>query len=196
MLLEPGASGLGCDWTVGDVTREHALGALDLARVLRGQPVVRVHEQREEPERLCGKDDLVPPVPRDVSDGGVAHVGVGPVHVAERSQGHRLESERAVVAQEEEVAKTTFKDVYAAIKERLGRDPKGKQAVEEFEADPTKGAADLERALTERLKTDAELVRLLATALEESGTYETGSLVGKIEAERVVVAKKIDTVNM
>jgi hypothetical protein len=96
----------------------------------------------------------------------------------------------------EELAKSTFKDAYAALKERLGRDPEGKKAVEKFEADPAEGAAKLQKALTKRLATDAELVRLLAEALEKSGTAETGSLVGKIEAEKVVVAEKINTVRM
>lgn len=96
----------------------------------------------------------------------------------------------------EELAKSTFKDAYAALKERLSRDPEGKKAVEKFETNPSAGAPELQKVLAEHLVTDAELMRLLAAALEKSGTAEPGSLVGKIEAEKVVFAEKIDTVNM
>jgi hypothetical protein len=96
----------------------------------------------------------------------------------------------------EEVAKTAFKDAYQAIKERFSRKPEKQSALEKFEKNPSTGAPVFQSALAEHLATDTELIRLLATALEESGSVPAGSLVGKIEAEKVVVANKIDTVNM
>lgn len=96
----------------------------------------------------------------------------------------------------EEVAKTAFKDVYTAIKKRLFQKSQGKATVEKFEQNPTEGAPAMQAALAEQLSSDPELIRLLAEALEKSGAAAPGSLVGKIEAEKVVVANKIDTVNM
>jgi len=53
-------------------------------------------------------------------------------------------------------------------------------------------------ALAEHLATDAELVRMLAETLEKFGAAPPSSpLVGKIvNAEKIVVANKIDTLNM
>jgi hypothetical protein len=96
----------------------------------------------------------------------------------------------------EELSKTVFKDVYAAIKDRLSGARKSKEAVEQFEQDPTEGASALQAALADQLAHDKDLARMLAEALEKSGVAAPGSLVGKIEAEKVVVANKIDTVNM
>ena len=96
----------------------------------------------------------------------------------------------------EALAKTVFKDAYAAIKERLSKKPEGKAAVEKFEHNPTEGTPALQAELARQLATDTGLARLLAEALEKSGAAAPGSLVGKIEAEKVVVAKNIDTVNM
>jgi hypothetical protein len=96
----------------------------------------------------------------------------------------------------EEVAKTVFKDAYAAIKKRLSRHPEGKETLKRFEVSPASGADDLQRNLTELLTADAELIKLLVEALQKSAAVEHGSLVGKIEAEKAVVADKIDAVNM
>ena len=96
----------------------------------------------------------------------------------------------------EEVAKSVFKDAYATLKERLGRDPESNRVVESFEADPAKGAPNLLKALTAQLATDTELLRLLAEALEKSAAVNLGSLVGKVEAKKVIVTGKIDTVRM
>ncbi len=96
----------------------------------------------------------------------------------------------------EEVAKTSFKDAYEAIKERFSKKSEKQSALEKFEKNPSAGAPAFQSALAEHLATDAELIRLLATALEKSGSVPAGSLVGKIEAEKVVVANKIDTLNM
>jgi hypothetical protein len=94
------------------------------------------------------------------------------------------------------LAPTILKDAYNAIKERLRSEPSGKAALEKFEKNATDGAPALQAELAKRLATDPELVRLLAEALEKSGAAKPGSLVGKIEANKVVVAHKIDTVNM
>jgi hypothetical protein len=96
----------------------------------------------------------------------------------------------------EELSKTVFMDVYTAIKERLSGTRKSKEAVEQFEQDPGEGAPAFQAVLADQLAQDKELMRLLADALEKSGAAPAGSLVGKIEAEKVVVANKIDTVNM
>ncbi|MDZ7359827.1 MAG: hypothetical protein ONB46_03745 [candidate division KSB1 bacterium] len=96
----------------------------------------------------------------------------------------------------EEVSKTAFKDAYQAIKKRFAKKPEQQSALEKFEKNPATGAPTFQAALAEHLATDDELIRLLATALEKSGSAPVGSLVGKIEAEKVVVAEKINTVNM
>ena len=96
----------------------------------------------------------------------------------------------------EELSKTVFKDVYTAIKERLSGTRQSQEAVEQFEQNPTQGTPALQSALADQLAHDQELTRLLVEALEKSGAAPSGSLVGKIEAEKVVVANKIDTVNM
>jgi len=96
----------------------------------------------------------------------------------------------------QKLAETALSDVYTAIKERLRREPSGKAALEKFEQSPNEGALALEAELVKRLATDAELARLLAESLEKSGAAAPGSLVGRIDAQKVVVAKKIDIVNM
>ena len=102
-----------------------------------------------------------------------------------------------IVKGAEEVAKTAFKDAYQAIKERFSKKPEKQSALEKFEKNPSSGAPAFQSALAEHLATDAELIRVLARALEKYGSVPAGSLVGKIEAEKVVVANKIiGTVNM
>ena len=96
----------------------------------------------------------------------------------------------------EALGKTFLNDAYTAIKERLSKRPESKSAVKKFEQNPIEGAPALQSELGKHLAGDAELVRLLAEALEKSGAAKPGSLVGKIEAEKVVVAKNINTVNM
>lgn len=96
----------------------------------------------------------------------------------------------------EEVAKTVFKDAYQTIKDRLTKKPESKNAVEKFEQNPGTGATAFQSVLAEHLANDAELVRMLAEALEKSGATAPGQLVGTINAQKVVVANKIDTLNM
>jgi hypothetical protein len=94
------------------------------------------------------------------------------------------------------LAPKVLNDAYNAIKERLRSGPSGKLALQRFEQNATEGAPALQAELAKRLATDPELVRLLAESLEKSGAVKPGSLVGKIDANKVVVAHKIDTVNM
>lgn len=95
-----------------------------------------------------------------------------------------------------EVAKTAFKDTYTAIKIRLGKKPEGEKAIKEFEKNPKEGATLLQSELARHLETDEELVSMLKEALEKAEITVQGALVNKIEAEKVVVANKIDTVHM
>jgi hypothetical protein len=94
------------------------------------------------------------------------------------------------------LAQTVLNDAYTAIKERLRSEPSGKAAIERFEQNVNEGAPALQAELAKRLASDSALVRLLAESLEKFGAAPRGSLVGKIDAEKVVVAEKIDTVNM
>ena len=96
----------------------------------------------------------------------------------------------------EEVAKSAFKDAYQAIKARLTRNPESRKVIENFEADPEKGATELQSTLSEHLISDDELFIRIAESLEKAGMLNSGSLAGKIMAEKVVIAKKIGTVNM
>ncbi len=96
----------------------------------------------------------------------------------------------------EEVAKSAFKDTYEAIKARLTRTPKSRKAIENFEINPKKGATDLQSAIAEHLVPDQELFLLIVESLEKAGMLKSGPLAGKIMAEKVVIAKKIGTVNM
>lgn len=50
--------------------------------------------------------------------------------------------------------------------------------------------------IAQRLQADAELARKLTELLQQSQTGAASTLVGSINAEKVVVAEKIDTVNM
>ena len=88
----------------------------------------------------------------------------------------------------EELGKTVFNDAYTAIKERLSKKPESKSAVEKFEQNPSEGAPALRSELGNHLAGDAELALLLAVALEKFGAAAPGSLVGKIEAQQVIVA--------
>ena len=94
------------------------------------------------------------------------------------------------------LAGTVLDDAYKAVKRRLCSEPSGKQAIEKFEQNAPGGATALQNELAKWLARDPVLVRLLAESLERSGAATSGSLVGKIEADKVVVAHKIDTVNM
>ena len=96
----------------------------------------------------------------------------------------------------EEVAKSAFKDAYEAIKARLTRNPESRKVLEKFEANPEKGAAELQSTLSEHLVSDDKLFIRIAESLEKAGMLNSGTLAGKIIAEKVVIAKKIDTVNM
>jgi hypothetical protein len=96
----------------------------------------------------------------------------------------------------EVLAPVVLKDAYSAIKERLCGDPSGKVAIERFEQNAMEGAPVLQAELARLLAADTDLARAVAEALEKSGVVKSGSLVGKIEANKVVVAHKIDTVNM
>ena len=96
----------------------------------------------------------------------------------------------------QKLADTALSDVYTAIKEHLRGELSGNAALEKFEQNPSEGALALQAELAKRLSVDADFVRLLAESLEKSGAAASGFLVGKINAQKVVVAKKIDTVNM
>ena len=96
----------------------------------------------------------------------------------------------------EELGKSVLNDAYVAIKQRLSKKAESKAVIEKFEQNPSEAAPTLQAELAKQLAADDELVRLLAEALEKSGAAAPGSLVGKIKAKNVVVANKIDTVNM
>ncbi|MCP4298222.1 MAG: hypothetical protein GY786_21765 [Proteobacteria bacterium] len=96
----------------------------------------------------------------------------------------------------EEVAKSAFKDAYQAIKTRLTRTPESQKVIENFEADPEKGATELQSTLSEHLVSDDKLYVMIVDALAKAGTLKNHPLAEKIIAEKVVIANKIDTVNM
>jgi len=96
----------------------------------------------------------------------------------------------------EEVAKSVFKDAYGKIKDRLQSNPEGKKTLQKFEQNPAEAAPELMRLLTQQMLLDEKLTQLLAEALKKSEAVNLEALVGKIEAEKVVVASHIDTVNM
>lgn len=75
------------------------------------------------------------------------------------------------------------KDTWAKIKAlfRWKRDPQ-----------PTQ----LAPAVAQRLQGDQELAKQIVTLLQQQPTGTPSSLVGSIDAEKVVVAQKIDVVNM
>ena len=56
--------------------------------------------------------------------------------------------------------------------------------------------AEFAPTIAQRLQADAELARKLTELLQQSQTGTASTLVGTINAEKVVVADKIDTVNM
>jgi hypothetical protein len=101
-----------------------------------------------------------------------------------------------VAAGATEIAKTAFKDAYAVLKERLKKKPEGEQAIEKFEANPAEGKDDLQKQLTQLIETETDLAHLLQEALENYNQGSRAPLVGKVEAQKAVIADKIDTVNM
>lgn len=96
----------------------------------------------------------------------------------------------------EEFAKSALQDAYQAIKIRLTRNPESRKVLENFEANPGNGATELQSAIGEHLVYDDELFVRIAESLEKAGMLNSSSMAGKIIAEKVVIAKKIDTVNM
>lgn len=101
-----------------------------------------------------------------------------------------------VAAGATEIAKTAFKDAYTAIKERLKKKPEGKQAIEKFEANPTEGKDELQKQLTQLIETDQDLARQLQEALENYRQGSQAPLVERVEAEKVIIAKNINTIKM
>lgn len=101
-----------------------------------------------------------------------------------------------VAAGATEIAKTAFKDVYTVLKERMKKKPEGKQAIEKFEANPAEGRDDLQKQLTQLVENEPDLGLLLQKALEKYSQGSRSPLVENVEAEKVVIADKIDTVNM
>jgi len=93
-----------------------------------------------------------------------------------------------------EVANTDFKDVYASIKEKLSRNPEEGKIIEQFEKDPSRGADAFQALLIEHISIDQELMKQLIEALQIPKTRS--SLVGKVEAKNVVIADKIDKIDM
>jgi dipeptidase len=96
----------------------------------------------------------------------------------------------------EEVTKSVFKDAYEKIKDRFSTDQESKKALEEFEKKPAEAAPELLKILTNQMMIDEKLTQLLAETLKKSKVVNLEALVGKVEAEKVVVASHIDTVNM
>jgi len=96
----------------------------------------------------------------------------------------------------EEVAKSGFKDAYGKIKDRLKSKPESKKILEEFEKNPAEAAPEMLKLLTQQMLIDEKLMQLLAETLNKSEAVNLEALVGKVEAEKVVVASHIDTVNM
>lgn len=75
------------------------------------------------------------------------------------------------------------KDTWAKIKSLFG-----------WKRDPEPGV--LAPAVAQRLHNDPELVRQVLAVLREHAPETASALVGSIDAEKVVVATKIDVVNM
>ena len=50
--------------------------------------------------------------------------------------------------------------------------------------------------LTQQMLIDEKLTQLLATVLSKSDAVNLKALVGKVEAEKIIIASHIDTVNM
>jgi hypothetical protein len=96
----------------------------------------------------------------------------------------------------EEVVKTAFKDAYQAIKARLTRNSKSRKAIENFEANPEKGAAELQSTLSEHILSDDKLFVKVVDSLEKAGTLKNHPLAGEIIAEKIVIAKNIENLYM
>jgi hypothetical protein len=96
----------------------------------------------------------------------------------------------------EEVAKSSFKDVYDKIKDRLQGHPESKKTLEAFEKNPVEAAPDMLKELTNQMLSDTKFTQLLGTALSKSNVINLEALVGKVEAEKVIIAQYIGTVNM
>lgn len=93
-----------------------------------------------------------------------------------------------------DLANSAFHDVYLNIKQKLSTKTEGKNVVERFEKNPTGGAEDFQALLARHLNDDHELMGQLRDALDKSTAYS--SLTGEINAKNVVVAQKIDNLNM
>ena len=96
----------------------------------------------------------------------------------------------------EEVAKSVFNDSYDKIKERLLNVPEHKETLDRFEKNPVEAAPDMLKLLTQQMLIDEKLTQVLATTLSKSDAVNLEALVGKVEAEKIVIASHIDTVNM
>jgi hypothetical protein len=98
-----------------------------------------------------------------------------------------------------ELAGTTLKDAYEAIKDRLSRTPEEKQVVEKFEKGPVENSNEFQMLLSKHLEKDEELRTLLTTSLEKmkNPPVEMGNVnVNQIHAEKVIVAQKVDKIDM
>lgn len=96
----------------------------------------------------------------------------------------------------EEVAKSIFKDAYTAIKDRLSKKPRTKELVDKFEQDPARGGAELQPALAEHLAADADLAGLLNDVLEKQRALQQQAMVNQVDAENVIIAQQIQTLNI
>ena len=93
-----------------------------------------------------------------------------------------------------EVADSAFKDIYALVKEKLSRKPEEQKIVEEFEKDPSEGAPAFQELLVQHLQGDLVLKNQLVEALQHLKT--NSPLVNKVDAKNVVIAQKIDKIDM
>ena len=91
----------------------------------------------------------------------------------------------------EEVAKSVFKDAYAKLKETIAGKPEAEKSLEKAGT-----STDLQPLLEQQFARNQELQLAFARALEAAGHAPKGQLVGKIEAEKVVVAERIDNLTM
>ena len=94
----------------------------------------------------------------------------------------------------EDVAKSALNDAYAKIKDRFSKEPKNSKIIEQFEKDPSTGAEAFQTALVEQLKTDQDLMQQLVSILEKN--KHSGALVNEVNAKNVVIAEKIDKIDM
>lgn len=97
----------------------------------------------------------------------------------------------------EEVTKSSFKDIYAAIKEKLSGDPESKHAIQEFEKSPEQAKPVFQAALQKHIEADKAFYELLLRVVQNHQSAAQGGInIKKINAKKVVVAEKIDKLDM